>query len=274
MKIALLLSYICLSCACVREEKTVINEVPVPLEISMASNSRSEVLPDGTEVGVYIAEDSAEDSEYKYDGAEYKNVRAVIEGGKLKFDQDIMLSSTNANVYVYSPYKAFYNNMQIMRVTTAASPDFLLGKVKGINNQNPNANVELQHMYATVRFKIKKASPSPKPTNILNIVLRNNEGYTNLSSTGKVDIKACTIVPTTPSTHVITISFTPAYTIVDYFPDDESSIEMSVMPTSVSSGEIVVVVSPSPYEKRSYQIPATNWESGKIYTYELSVVIP
>lgn len=164
--------------------------------------------------------------------------------------------------------------MQIMRVTTAASPDFLLGKVKGINNQNPNANVELQHMYATVRFKIKKASPSPKPANILNIVLRNNEGYTNLSSTGKVDIKACTIVPTTPSAHVITISFTPAYTIVDYFPDDESSIEMSVMPTSVSSGEIVVVISPSPYEKRSYQIPATNWESGKIYTYELSVVIP
>lgn len=274
MKIALLLSYICLSCACVREEKTVINEVSVPLEISMASNSRSEVLPDGTEVGVYIAEDSAEDSEYKYDGTEYKNVRAVIEGGKLIFEDDILLSSTNANVYVYSPYKAFYNDMQIMRVTTAASPDFLLGKVKGINNQNPNANVKLQHMYATVRFKIKKASPSPKPANILNIILRNNEGYTNLSSTGKVDIKACTIVPTTPSTHVITISFTPAYTIVDYFPDDESSIEMSVMPTSVSSGEIVVVVSPSPYEKRSYQIPATNWESGKIYTYELSVVIP
>lgn len=263
-----------LSCACVREEKTVINEVPVPLEISMASNSRSEVLPDGTEVGVYIAEDSAEDSEYKYDGTEYKNVRAVIEGGKLIFEDDILLSSTNANVYVYSPYKAFYNDMQIMRVTTAASPDFLLGKVKEINNQNPNANVELQHMYATVRFKIKKASPSPKPASILNIVLRNNEGYTNLSSTGKVDIKACTIVPTTPSAHAITISFTPAYTIVDYFPDDESSIEMSVIPTSVSSGEIVVVVSPSPYEKRSYQIPATNWESGKIYTYELSVVIP
>ena len=272
MKIVLLLSWIFLSCACVREEKTVINEVP--LEVSIASNTRGTVLPDGTEVGVYIAEDSAEDSEYKYDGTEYKNVRAVIEGGKLIFEDDILLSSTNANVYVYSPYKAFYNDMQIMRVTTAASPDFLLGKVKGINNQNPNANVELQHMYATVRFKIKKASPSPKPASILNIVLRNNEGYTNLSSTGKVDIKACTIVPTTPSAHVITISFTPAYTIVDYFPDDESSIEMSVMPTSVSSGEIVVVISPSPYEKLSYQIPATNWESGKIYTNELSVVIP
>ena len=53
MKIVLLLSWIFLSCACVREEKTVINEVP--LEVSIASNTRGTVLPDGTEVGVYIA---------------------------------------------------------------------------------------------------------------------------------------------------------------------------------------------------------------------------
>lgn len=274
MKIALLLSYICLSCACVREEKTVINEVAVPLEISIASNTRGTVLPDGTEVGVYIAEESEEDSEYKYDGAEYKNVRAVIEGGKLKFDQDIMLSSTNANIYIYSPYKAYYSSQQITRVTTKASPDFLLGKSEGINNLTPNASIVLQHMYATIRFKIRNVSSPARSSNILVVTLRNNEGYTNLSSTGLFNLKNCSIIPTTPSAHAVSISFSPAYIVTDHFPSDENSIEMSVIPTPVSAGDMILEVGFSPGEKSIFPILPVNWEPGKIYTYELSVVIP
>lgn len=270
MKMLLLITTcVCLLCACVREEKTVINEVP--LEISIASNSRGAVLPDGSELGVYVAEDSPENlPEYMYEGTSYKNIRAVVENGKVVLDENIFLSSTPANIYVYYPYKAFYSDMEIVRVTTKASPDFLMGKVEGINNLNPDANIVLQHMYSTIRFKIKNASGKSN-TSILNIVLRNNEGYTNLSSTGLIDFKNCLLFPTLPSTHAISISFTPAYKITDYFPDDENSINMIVIPTQVQSGEISVFVSLSINDKRSFSIPATNWESGKIYTYNLSI---
>lgn len=269
MKIALLLSYICLFCACVREEKTVINEVPVPLEISIASNTRGVVFPDGAELGVYVAEDSPENM---YDGVNYQNVRAVVEDGKLVLDEDIMLSSTAANIYVYFPYKTISTDPRAMRVTTKASPDFLLGKVENLNNFNPNADVVLQHMYSTLRFKIRNISGNTHYASILNVLLRNNEGYTNLSITGKVDFKDCSIIPSLPSAHAISISFTPAYKISNQFPNDNDCITMTAIPTAVSAGDMVFEVVFSPTIRRSFIILATNWESGKIYTYYLSII--
>lgn len=268
MKIALLLSCICL-CACVREEKTP-TSVPVSLEISIASNSRgTESLPDGAELGVYVAEDSPENM---YEGASYQNVRAVVENGKLFLDENIMLSSTPANIYVYFPYKTISTDPRAMRVTTKVSLDFLLGKVENQNNNlNPNADIVLQHMYSTLRFKIRNLSGSSSYASALNVVLRDNEGYTNLSITGKVDFKDCSIIPSLPSAHAISISFTPAYKISNQFPNDEDCITMTAIPTSVMGGDMIFEVVFSPTTRRSFTIPATDWESGKIYTYNLSI---
>ncbi|WP_292268876.1 fimbrillin family protein [Butyricimonas sp.] len=269
MKIIRLLIYICLGCSCERKELTSDVHVPLNLNISIASLGRGTTpLTDGAELGVYIAEDSPEGT---YNGQSYQNIRAVVAEGRLELDKDIMLSSTNANIYVYYPYKTTFTDPRAMRVTTKASPDFLLGKIEGINNLNPDANIVLQHMYSIIRFKIRNLSGSTFYSSVLNVTLRNNEGYTNLSVTGKVDVKDCSIIPALPSAHAVSISFSPSYKISSDFPDDDDSISMTVIPTPVLSGEMILEVVFSPTSKRSFEIPPINWECGKIYTYNLSI---
>ena len=198
MKIILLLICMCFGCSCVR--KNITSDIHIPLNVSITTLGRAgNTLPDGAELGVYIAEDSPEND---YDGVAYQNIHAVFKDGELKLDEDIMLSSTMANIYVYSPYKTTFTDPRAIRVTTKASPDFLLGKIEGINNLNPDANIVLQHMYSVIRFKIRNLSGSTFYSSILNVTLRNNEGYTNLSVTGKVDVKDCSIIPALPSENI------------------------------------------------------------------------
>lgn len=257
----------CLGCSCVR--KDISENFSIPLNINIASLSRGATpLTDGAELGVYVAEDSPEND---YDGVAYQNIHAIFKDGELKLDEDIMLSSTAANIYVYSPYKTTFADPRATRVTTKASPDFLLGKVEGISNLNPNANIILQHMYSVIRFKIRNLSGKTVYSSILNITLRNNEGYTNLSVMGKADMKDCSIVPALPSAHAVSISFSPSYKISNFFPDDENSILMTVIPTPVLAGEMILEAVFSPTDRRSFEIPPTNWECGKIYTYNLSI---
>ena len=257
----------CLGCSCVR--KDISENVPIPLNISIASLSRGTIpLTDGAELGVYIAEDSPEND---YDGVAYQNIHAVFKDGELKLDEDIMLSSTVANIYVYSPYKTTFTDPRATRVTTKASPDFLLGKIEGVNNLNPDANIVLQHMYSVIRFKIRNLSCSTFYSSALNVTLRNNEGYASLSIMGKVDMKDCTLIPALPSAHAVSISFSPSYKISGDFPDDDDSISMTVIPTPVLSGEMILEVVFSPTSSRFFEIPPINWECGKIYTYNLSI---
>lgn len=267
MKIILLLICMCFGCSCVR--KNITSDIHIPLNVSITTLGRAgNTLPDGAELGVYIAEDSPEND---YDGVAYQNIHAVFKDGELKLDEDIMLSSTMANIYVYSPYKTTFTDPRAIRVTTKASPDFLLGKIEGINNLNPDANIVLQHMYSVIRFKIRNLSGSTFYSSILNVTLRNNEGYTNLSVTGKVDVKDCSIIPALPSAHAVSISFSPSHKISGDFLDDDDSISMTVIPTPVLSGEMILEVVFSPTSKRSFEIPPINWERGKIYTYYLSI---
>lgn len=267
MKITILLICMCLGCSCVRKE--ILENFPIPLNINIASLSRGTTpLLDGAELGVYIAENSPEND---YDGVAYQNIHAIIKNGELELDEDIMLSSTMANIYVYSPYKTTFTDPRATRVTTKASPDFLLGKVEGINNLNPNANIILQHMYSVIRFKIRNLSGKTVYSSILNITLRNNESYTTLSIMGKVDMKDCSIVPALPSAHAVSISFSPSYKISRDFPDDDNCISMTVIPTPVLLGEMILEVVFSPTDRRSFEIRPTNWECGKIYTYNLSI---
>ena len=126
-------------------------------------------------------------------------------------------------------------------------------------------------MYSVIRFKIRNLSGSTFYSSILNVTLRNNEGYTNLSVTGKVDVKDCSIIPALPSAHAVSISFSPSHKISGDFPDDDDSISMTVIPTPVLSGEMILEVVFSPTSKRSFEIPPINWERGKIYTYYLSI---
>lgn len=267
MKIILLLICMCFGCSCVR--KNITSDIHIPLNVSITTLGRAgNTLPDGAELGVYIAEDSPEND---YDGVAYQNIHAVFKDGELKLDEDIMLSSTMANIYVYSPYKTTVTDPRATRVTTKVSPDFLLGKIEGINNLNPDANIVLQHMYSVIRFKIRNLSGSTFYSSILNVTLRNNEGYTSLSVTGKVDVKDCSIIPALPSAHAVSISFSPSYKTSGDFPDDDDSISMTVIPTPVLSGEMILEVVFSPTSKRSFEIPPINWECGKIYTYHLSI---
>lgn len=101
----------CLGCSCVR--KDISENVPISLNVSIASLRRAvNTLPDGAELGIYVAEDSPENN---YNGVAYQNIHAVVAGGRLELDEDIMLSSTMANIYVYSPYKTTFTDPRATR---------------------------------------------------------------------------------------------------------------------------------------------------------------
>ena len=73
MKIAILLISMCLGCSCVR--KDISENVPIPLNISIASLGRGTTpLTDGAELGVYVAEETPEGT---YNEQSYQNIRAV-----------------------------------------------------------------------------------------------------------------------------------------------------------------------------------------------------
>lgn len=270
MKIAILLISIYLGCSCAR--KTAEEALAIPLSINIASLGRgTSPLPDGSEVGIFVGEDSPENN---YDGQAYQNIRSVVTGGQLKLDEEVMLNSTSASVYAYYPYDASYTNPRKIRVSAKSTktPDFLTAKVEGINNFNPNVNLVMQHMYSIVRVKLRNLSGKIEYAKPHAILLRNNTESLHMNFVGDVDLKFCNIVPATIRVPAINIPLNGSYEITDSFPGDIDAIDFQVIPMTVDEGGIAIDVTfKNGFTKRTFQIPAGNWEVGTITTYNLTI---
>ena len=259
-----------MGCSCVRKEIT--DDIQIPLNISILSLGRAEnTLANGAELGIYVAEDTPEGT---YNGQSYQNIRAVVNGGQLELDEEVMLNSTSANIYAYYPYNATYTNPRKIKVSTkaASTRDFMTGKVEGVNYLTPDINLLLQHMYSVVRVKLRNLSGNIGYAKVHAVLLRNNVEAMNINIVGDVDLKFCNIVPSTIRVPAINIPLNGDYEIKNSFPSGEDAIDFLLIPMPVYEGEIVVEVTfQSGLTRRAFKIPAGRWEAGTINTYNLTV---
>lgn len=270
MKIILLLICMCLGCSCVR--KNITSDIDIPLNISISSLGRAGyTLPDGAELGVYVAEDTPEGT---YNGQSFQNIRAVVTGGQLLLDKEVMLNSTSANVYVYYPYNATYTNPRKIKVSSKAesTKNFLAGKIEDVNLYNPNVTLVLQHIYSMVRVKIRNLSGNTRYAKPHAVLLRTNIEEANIDILGDVDLKNCNIVPSTLRVPAINIPLSGNYEISSSFPADQNSIDFLLIPMDVKTGEIVIQVTfQSGSTSKMFPVSAGKWDAGEINVYELTI---
>ena len=270
MKIAILLISMCLGCSCVR--KDISENVPIPLNISIASLGRGTTpLTDGAELGVYVAEETPEGT---HNEQSYQNIRAVVAGGQLELDEEIMLNSTSANIYAYYPYNSTYTNPRKIKVSSKAesTKNFLVGKIEDVNLYNPNVTLVLQHIYSMLRVKIRNLSGNTRYAKPHAVLLRTNVEEANIDIIGDVDLKNCNIVPSAIRVPAINIPLNGSYEISSSFPADQDCIDFLLIPMSVHEGEIVIQITfQSGSTSRTFPVPAGKWDAGEINVYELTI---
>lgn len=270
MKIILLLICMCLGCSCVRKELT--SDIHIPLNVSISSLGRAgNTLPDGAELGIFVAEETPEGT---YNGKSYQNIRAVVTGGQLKLDEEVMLNSTSANIYAYYPYNTTYTNPRKIKVSSKAesTKNFLAGKIEEVNLYNPNVTLVLQHIYSMVRVKIRNLSGNTRYAKPHAVLLRTNVEEANIDILGDVDLKNCNIVPSTLRVPAINIPLSGNYEISSSFPADENSIDFLLIPMAVKTGEIVIQVTfQSGSTSKTFPVSAGKWDAGEINVYELTI---
>lgn len=272
MKIAILFISICLGCSCVRKDFVEKNIEEAPLQIFILPSSRGTTpLSDGEEIGVYVAENTPEGT---YNEETYHNVRGVIQDGQVKFDEDIMLSSTDAKIYAYYPYNSSYTDPRKIKFSTKVSKtkDLLASKIEGLNLFHPNANIELQHLCCGVRIKLRNLSGESNLNKLHQVILRNNTDDMLIHIVGDLDLYSCTVTPSSMRIPTMSITLDESYLITDSFPSDDQSIDFNLLPTTVSEGDLTLEVSfGNGFNRRAFVLPSVSWEAGKLYTYELTI---
>ena len=147
------------------------NEVTKALSISViaAESSRSLInegyLLNGSEIGITLTDSQGMD----YDGLGYSNVKFTASGNSgsqsWHSEQDVMLSSSTANLYAYYPYSREVRDISSIpvRADSEVQTDYMYAKVEtGLNNHNSEADVRLQHALAAVRLSISRGTYSGK----------------------------------------------------------------------------------------------------------------
>ena len=139
------------------------------LSVTAAESSRSLInegyLLSGSEIGITLTDSQGKD----YDGLGYSNIKFTAYGNSSRQtwnpEKDVMLSASSANLYAYYPYSDEIQDISKIPVKadSEVQTDFMYSKVEtGLNNHNPEAEVQLQHALAAVRLSISRGTYSGK----------------------------------------------------------------------------------------------------------------
>lgn len=256
------------------------NNKKVPLQIetnlrvsetSTPIKTRSAVAV--TEIGLFITTGNLG---YYYDGQDgFRNVRYNCLDNT--FSKDVFLSSNNAKIYAYYPYKDLGFDCQgeniPINLSDPAPVDFLYGThMETINNGNPVCHLQLKHALTPILIRFKRVNYTGKGL-LTKVELCNGNEKHVIRRTGSINIQTGLI--TSNPRYLIDLSKEVNYTIPKDFTSDENQYtQFLIIPvgTTVESDGDVFARFTIDGKEYTYLFPAgTTWNPDTKYTYSISL---
>ena len=248
-------------------------DINVSIDQSLRTRSVLETIPDTARIGTFVTGGSLDKP---YDGAEYKNLLLQQENNLWTLTNPVFLSTTDARVYAYYPFKAENTDGKAIPVESETQTDYLYGTHGPlVNNQNPVASLKMKHALALLKFRVYKeanVTSEPELTTITLALGGNTERI--LCSKGSMNIASGRITPDTntrPTASVYNLHVPISETI----PENESELPaLLTLPLSratTSDGEIKLYFY---IAGKQYSCPlpsGTDFKGGTKYIYTVKL---
>lgn len=239
-------------------------KLEINLESDLSRSTSANLLPVGSEIGIFIVE--AVNMEAIYDGEEekYRNIRVVRTIDGWRMDQDVILKSFSGKVVAYYPYKEGLTDMYIP-LNSEEDKTFLFGQGETeVSESSPKVLIRMQSPFTIARFWLKQSAPGSSVF-ATELRLRNDPQFTSLCIRGNVGLSTQSINPVLSSPHISVIDdqgyiwFTDKYRNVDFF----------VFPCRTRTTEIIfeAYIDDHYYQ---YVIPPAIWAPGLVNEYYLT----
>lgn len=223
--------------------------------------SQEEYNPDM--LGTYLFY-TASPSIYQGHGNMY--VEKNVIDGKIgwKLPQEIFPASTNLKMCAYFPYqKGNSEEYMIPFGTYKYDEDVLWGTSDTLNEQTPDASIQMQHTMARVIFSITGTANVLETTIITDFMLANRNEASGIPTYGYLNIYTGNFenftyeLPITRSTN-----FHPT--------DVAKDIEVLMFPAEFSNEAALLTLKTENGHELSVNLPQARWEAGHQYTYPIT----
>lgn len=197
------------------------------------------------------------------------NARVWYSNGTSRLEKTILLpQGVDVPVYAYYPYKESYNSVEYlmyMPIEVESQTDYLCGHSVDGDNQwlyanpdRPKVDICFKHVLARVTLNIKKAEDNTNSYKLSTVSLNNvySESLMSLLKEAVVESWGRTNINITPASYVLSDQ------------GDVVTADFLVIPEQ--QPEVSLTLDAGSYQL-SAMIPATGWESGKQYIYEVTI---
>lgn len=224
------------------------------------------------------------------------NIKAVYNNGQWEQERTTTLSNKEGKVIAYYPYGTGYKfsvsggasgstiGQHFIPVDISSffhgdgQQEYLCGESNNVSSVSPNARIKFRHVLPRITFVIEKGSANANDEIYLrSAVLKNaNDADNTICTKGTMNIESGYLSKNDDGGSSITNSYLGA---VPLDPTDEQlTFDFLVFPTEVVQGSVILRIEVRKGTAGNFQyydipIPATKWESGKQYTYPVTLNI-
>lgn len=224
------------------------------------------------------------------------NIKAVYNNGQWEQERTTTLSNKEGKVIAYYPYGTGYKfivsggapgptiGQHFIPVDISSffhgdgQQEYLCGESNIVSSVSPNARIKFRHVLPRITFVIEKGSANANDEIYLrSAVLKNaNDADNTICTKGTMNIESGYLSKNDDGGSSITNSYLGA---VPLDPTDEQlTFDFLVFPTEVVQGSVILRIEVRKGTAGNFQyydipIPATKWESGKQYTYPVTLNI-
>lgn len=232
---------------------------------NIATRATISSFPAQSAIGLFVTSGSLGSNYNTFAGN--ANVKSVFNGSIWTQTPEVYLSSANATVYAYYPYKSSNNNGTVIPVEHTSQTDYMFGTHSSgqtaVNNGNPNVNLTMKHALSLLQFKLSKINYTGSGI-VTKIEICNKSGKTALCSEGILNIATGAITNITSKNQPVVLNVSQS------LPATISALVLPVV-SSINAGDILLNFT---IDGKTYTAPipsTTKWEQGKINTYTVTL---
>lgn len=225
------------------------------------------------------------------------NRKAVFKNSTWNMDETITLTDVPAKVVAYYPYQetsssnsrtratphGLYITKPIADIDIASfahgdgQQDYLWGEsIDSVDSHHPNARIQFKHILPRITFEVQKSSDNATDEIYLrSAILKNSADNDNtICTTGKL-YENGSVYKSDATGQSITNGYTAPVLLNK---SETRTFDFLVLPTEVEKGSVILRIEVLKGTAGNFQyydipIPATKWESGKQYTYPVTLNI-
>lgn len=229
-------------------------------------NDKMSSLDDETGVGVFLAR--YDENNHDTDNLQfitYSNYPVSYSNSWRLNPQIILDKDVDAKFYAYCPYTVYLNiDTYEIEVNSWDNINYMYGSSNVVNNDNPDAVIEMKSAMATVVFNFTKAKDITTPVIFKNFNLSNYFNSKYLKFQGKMNVFTGDIIAEVDYSDGL---FIRKEMELDY--EKPQQVRFYVIPTSFTDKSVILNIYNSDDVDWRVEIPGTEWERNKVYTYDI-----